>query len=105
VTRRRILIGLACLLGLALVMVPLASRYFRPKAENQVNRALARYIQRTRHRKVRDVMCSRAQFASHGVYFCGFRYAGLNPIALPKLVCIRVVAHEAREVSCFAKQR
>jgi hypothetical protein len=105
VTRRRILIGLACLLGAAVVIGPLAARYFKPKAEKDANRALARYIERTRHRSVRDVTCSSDRFGHRGVYFCGFRYGGVNPISLPKIVCIRVVAREAREASCFKQQR
>ena len=100
-TRRRVLIGLACLLGAAVVIGPLAARYFRPKGEKEANRALARYIERTRHRSVRDVTCSSGRFEHPGVYLCGFRYGGVNPISLPKIICIRVVAHEAREESCF----
>lgn len=104
-TRRRALIGLACLLGAATVIGPLAAQYFRPKAEKEANGALARYIERTRHRSVRDVTCSSAHVGQPGVYVCGFRYGGVNPISLPKIICIRVVSHEAREGSCFKQQR
>jgi hypothetical protein len=105
VTRRRVLIGLACLLGAAVVIGPLAARYFRPKGQKEANRALARYIERTRHRSVRDVTCSSGRVGHPGVYFCGFRYGGVNPISLPKIICIRVVAREAREAPCFKQQR
>jgi hypothetical protein len=101
VTRRRVLIGLACLLGAVVVIGPLAARYFRPKEQKEADRALARYIERTRHRSVRDVTCSSGRVGHPGVYFCGFRYGGVNPISLPKIICIRVAAHEAREASCF----
>jgi hypothetical protein len=84
-----------------MVIGPLAAGYFRPKGEKEANRALARYIERTRHRSVRNVTCSTAHVGHPGVYLCGFRYGGVNPISLPKIICIRVVAREAREVSCF----
>jgi hypothetical protein len=32
---------------------------------------------------------------------CFFRYAGHNPFMIPKSICIRLVANEARQVNCF----
>jgi hypothetical protein len=100
-TRKKVLVTLACVAGAAVSLAPFVVRYAHVGSSSRANDAFARYVQRTRHRGVRDVKCSSDHSGVRDQYLCFFRYAGHNPFVVPKSICIRLVANEARQVNCF----
>ena len=99
--RKKIVVTFACILGAAVAVLPLALRLDHVGSSSRVEKAFTRYVEQARHRGVRDVRCT--DDAGHpGRYLCFFRYAGVNPFAIPKVLCVRLVADQARRVPCFA---